>query len=92
MELDNGRSVCRVAHGCMAAALKLSEQFVNAKLVEDVLQIGVKVLKAGGGVVDKETVKESVESVVGGEEESLGTRKRAKKYQAKARATIEEGG
>ena len=46
----------------------------------------------GGGVVDKETVKESVESVMGGEEESLETRKRAKKYQAKARAAIEEGG
>ena len=75
----------------MAAWPLHSEQFVNEKLVVDVLRIGVRVLKAAGDIVDKETVRKSVESLMEGGEESLERRRRAKEYQANARAAMEEG-
>ncbi|ONK70599.1 uncharacterized protein A4U43_C05F35430 [Asparagus officinalis] len=76
----------------MAAWPLQSEQFINEKMVVEVLEIGVKVLRAVGDVVDEEIVRKSVELLMGGEQQSLEMRMRAKEYQAKARAVMEKGG
>ncbi|XP_021821628.1 UDP-glycosyltransferase 73C6-like [Prunus avium] len=78
-----------------------SEQFLNEKLVEQILKIAVRVgveypMKWGeeekiGVLVKKENVKEAIEKLMDGEE-SQGKRERAKKFGKMARRAVEEGG
>ncbi|KAG1341889.1 Scopoletin glucosyltransferase [Cocos nucifera] len=71
------------------------EQFVNEKLLTEVVGIGVRVRRGGGGrswVVTREEVAAAVAAVMGGGEEAEGRRRRAMEYAVAARAAVEEGG
>lgn len=82
-----------VSAGLPMAAWPLhSEQFINMKLLVEVLGIGEKLLTVGGTLVDAETVRKSVESLISGGPESSDRRKKAEEYKAKARAAVVEGG
>ena len=78
-----------------------TDQFLNQKMVVDVLGIGVsvgitepllyqKVEKEI--VVGRNVVEEAVRSVMGGGEEAKGRRRRARALAVKARAAMKEGG
>ncbi|PQQ19772.1 UDP-glycosyltransferase 73C6-like [Prunus yedoensis var. nudiflora] len=77
-----------------------SEQFLNEKLVEQILKIAVRVgveypMKGGGEdwvLVKKQNVKEAIEKLMDIGEESQGRRERAKKFGEMARRAEEEGG
>ncbi|KAJ1442501.1 UDP-glycosyltransferase family, conserved site [Sesbania bispinosa] len=77
-----------------------SEQFFNEKLLVDVLRIGVPVgakewknLKEfGDEVVKREAIGKAIASLMGGGEESLEIRKRAKALSDAAKKAIQVGG
>lgn len=85
-----------VAAGVPMVTWPLSyEQFVNEKLLTEVVEIGVGVRREGGGgsrVVRGQEVAAAVAAVMGGGEEAEGRRRRAREYAAVARAAVEEGG
>ncbi|PKU72968.1 UDP-glycosyltransferase 73C4-like [Dendrobium catenatum] len=86
----------------MATWPRFGDQFVNERLVVDVLRIGVAVgakvpifyadEMSGKGLVKGEEVRKVVEKVMQGGEEGEERRKRAKELAEKARKAMEEGG
>ncbi|GJN00362.1 hypothetical protein PR202_ga17787 [Eleusine coracana subsp. coracana] len=78
-----------------------TDQFLNAKLAVEVLQIGVGVgvtepvmyqMARREIVVGREVVEAAVRSVMDGGEEGEERRRRARTLAAKARAAVQEGG
>ncbi|XP_062004684.1 UDP-glycosyltransferase 73C12-like [Rosa rugosa] len=78
-----------------------ADQFLNEKLVEQILKIAVRVgveypMKWGeeekiGVLVKKKNVKEAIDKLMDGEE-SQGRRERAKKFAKMGKRAVEEGG
>ncbi|KAJ4771322.1 Glycosyltransferase [Rhynchospora pubera] len=75
------------------------DQSFNEKLVVDILQVGAAVgAKVGGPyfenqqLIEVETIKSVIESVVGEGVEGEAMRKRAKVLKEKAKAAVQEGG
>ncbi|XP_038972453.1 scopoletin glucosyltransferase-like [Phoenix dactylifera] len=77
------------------------EQFINQRLITDVLKIGVRVPGVGGNmllmgwkndVVKAQEVAGALERVMGKGEEAEGMRRRAREFGKKARLAMEEGG
>ncbi|XP_020256276.1 scopoletin glucosyltransferase-like [Asparagus officinalis] len=66
------------------------EQFVNEKLVAQVLDIGVSIEREGKKVVKAKEIAKAVKNVMGEGEEAEERRMRARKYAVKARAAMEE--
>ncbi|KAJ4847074.1 hypothetical protein Tsubulata_044155, partial [Turnera subulata] len=77
-----------------------AEQFISEKLITDVLKIGVK---AGNmewvsweteprAAVGRDKVETAVKRLMGGEEEALGMRRRARELGEKAKRAVEKGG
>lgn len=78
---------------------QFAEQFLNERLLVDVLRVGVSVgAKVCSGEEEKRTLvkgevlAKAVNEVMGGGEEADGRRKRAMEAAAAARAAMEEGG
>ncbi|KAJ6847156.1 scopoletin glucosyltransferase-like [Iris pallida] len=69
------------------------EQFVNEKLICQVLGVGVGVERGeAGAVVRKEAVAKAVAEAMGGGREGERRREKAREYAAMAAAAVEEGG
>ncbi|KAF0915823.1 hypothetical protein E2562_039124 [Oryza meyeriana var. granulata] len=75
----------------MVAVPQLSDQPTNAKYVEDVWRVGVRVRPDGEGVVRKEEVERRVREVMEGEK-SKEYMRNAASWSAKARSAMSEGG
>lgn len=77
-----------------------SEQFLNEKLVTQVLKIGVEVgaqdwslwVDAGKKVMRREKIETAVRRVMDGGDEAMEMRKKAKELGEKARNAVKEGG
>lgn len=77
-----------------------AEQFYNEKLVTDVLGIGVQVgskewisfKSEKKGLVEREKVEVAVKRLMGGGDEVVGIRKRAKELAGKAKKAVQVGG
>ncbi|KAF7115069.1 hypothetical protein RHSIM_RhsimUnG0068300 [Rhododendron simsii] len=80
-----------------------AEQFINEKLVEVVLEIGVSVGarsavelfeddKCAAVAVEREAVRKAVDEVMAGGAEAKERRKRAREYGEMAKKAVEEGG
>ena len=79
-----------------------SEQFLNERLMVEILGIGVRILNVAEmrtldaelkGVVKGEVIRDAVDRLMGGgDEEVRAMRANAKKYQELARSAMEEGG
>ncbi|KAL6903475.1 hypothetical protein ACP4OV_004288 [Aristida adscensionis] len=101
-----GSTLESVAAGVpMAAWPFTAEQFLNEKLIVDVLGVGVSVgatkptegvLTGGGGEakadVGTEQVRKAVEKLMDGGAEGEGRRRKMQELKAKARAALEHGG
>ena len=72
----------------MVAFPQWSDQKTNAKLIEDVWKIGVRVENDGDGIVEKEEIRKCVEEVMGSGE----LRRNAEKWKGLAREAAKEGG
>lgn len=72
----------------MVAVPQWSDQPTNAKYIQDVWRVGVRVRQDGEGVVRKEEVERCVKEVMDGE----GYRKRAAAWRAKANKAMSQGG
>lgn len=72
----------------MVAFPQWSDQKTNAKLIEDVWKIGVRVENDGDGIVEKEEIRKCVEEVMGSGE----LRMNVKKWKGLAREAAKEGG
>ncbi|KAJ4806701.1 Glycosyltransferase [Rhynchospora pubera] len=77
----------------------IADQFLNEKLVVDILQVGATVgAKVGGPyfenqpLIEAETIKSVIERVVGEGMEGEAMRKRAEVLKEKAKAAVQEGG
>ncbi|XP_078179459.1 scopoletin glucosyltransferase-like [Carex rostrata] len=70
-----------------------AEQFFNEKLIVEMLQVGAAIgVKDSQQLIETETIKNVIESVVGAGVESEATRKRAKELKERAKAAVQEGG
>lgn len=76
------------------------DQFVNQKLVVEILQIGVEVgsrpakwgVKNSGMLVKREEVEKAVTKLMGGGEDGEARRKRSRELGEKAKRAMEGGG
>jgi pathogen-inducible salicylic acid glucosyltransferase len=75
----------------MVAMPQWSDQPTNAKYIEDVWRVGVKLQPDGKGVVRKEEVERCVREVMEGES-SEEYRKNATGWSQKAKKAMSEGG
>ncbi|KAL2924128.1 Crocetin glucosyltransferase chloroplastic [Bienertia sinuspersici] len=72
---------------------QISDQPTNAKLVEEVWQVGIRAKKnEEGAIVDREEVRQCVEIIFGEEEVGQEIRKNTKKWMKLALEAIMEGG
>ena len=69
-----------------------SDQGTNAKLIEEVWKIGVRVNPNEKGIVGSEEMKRCLELVMGGKENGEEMRRNAKKWKDLAREAAKEGG
>jgi UDP:flavonoid glycosyltransferase YjiC (YdhE family) len=75
----------------MVAMPQWSDQPTNAKYIEDVWRVGVRVRPDEEGVVRKEEVERCVREVMDGER-SMEYRENAAGWKEKARRAVSEGG
>ncbi|KAK7247041.1 hypothetical protein RIF29_41917 [Crotalaria pallida] len=71
-----------------------SDQMTNAKLIEDVWKVGVRVdhEKSEEGIVEGEEIRKCLEVVMGGGERGDELRRNARKWKGLAREAVKEGG
>ncbi|KAK9101505.1 hypothetical protein Scep_024935 [Stephania cephalantha] len=69
-----------------------ADQWTNAKLIEDVWEIGVRVQRAEDELVESEEIKRCVEMVMGEGKRGQEIRRNAKKWRDLARKTVEGNG
>ncbi|KAK1264547.1 UDP-glycosyltransferase 73B4 [Acorus gramineus] len=70
-----------------------AEQFLNEKLVVDVLRVGMRVgVERPGGLVEGEAIEKALEEVMEGGEEGVLRRMRARELGEMARMAVEVGG
>nr|UHH90494.1 UDP-glycosyltransferase [Nicotiana benthamiana] len=69
-----------------------TDQGTNAKLIEDVWKIGVRLKKNEDGVVESEEIKRCIEMVMNGGEKGEEMRRNAQKWKELAREAVKEGG
>ncbi|KAL5542737.1 hypothetical protein UlMin_010447 [Ulmus minor] len=68
------------------------DQITNAKLIEDVWKIGVRVQANKDGVADGDEIKRCLELVTGEEEKGVETRRNTEKWKNLAREAAKKGG
>nr|GMD70242.1 crocetin glucosyltransferase, chloroplastic-like [Ipomoea batatas] len=88
-----GKIVRCLASGVPLVACPLwNDQFSNAKLIQDVWKMGVRVSGNEEGVVTADEYKRCIECVMGGGEKGEELRKNAKKWKDLAKAAMKEDG
>ncbi|KAL5575138.1 hypothetical protein UlMin_016837 [Ulmus minor] len=76
----------------MVAFPQRLDQITNAKLIEDVWKIGVRVKANKDGVAGGDEIKRCLELVTGEEEKGVELRRNAQKWKSSAREAVKEGG
>ncbi|MED6163936.1 UDP-glycosyltransferase [Stylosanthes scabra] len=76
----------------MATWPLFSDQFLNEKLIMQILGVGVKVGEKTGALVKKEKVEGAIETLMGDSSESETRRKRVSELAQMARKAVENGG
>ncbi|KAL5542738.1 hypothetical protein UlMin_010448 [Ulmus minor] len=76
----------------MVAFPQWLDQITNAKLIEDVWKIGVRVKANKDGVAEGNEIKRCLDLVTGEEEKGVEIRRNAEKWKSLAREAVKEGG
>ncbi|KAL0403678.1 UNVERIFIED_CONTAM: UDP-glycosyltransferase 75C1 [Sesamum radiatum] len=76
----------------MVAFPHWTDQCTNAKLIEDVWRIGVRVREDEEGLVESGEIRRCIEEVMDGGEKSIELREKAEKWKGLAREAVEENG
>ncbi|KAL5542743.1 hypothetical protein UlMin_010453 [Ulmus minor] len=76
----------------MVAFPQWLDQITNAKLIEDVWKIGVRVKANKDGVAEGDEIKRCLDLVTGEEEKGVEIRRNAEKWKSLAREAVEESG
>ncbi|CAL5413942.1 unnamed protein product [Camellia sinensis] len=88
----NSSLECLVFGVPMVCFPQSSDQPTNAKLIEDVFKIGVRVTVNEDGIVEGDEIKRCIEVVMGGGEKGEEMNKNAKKWRDLAMEAASEGG
>ncbi|KAL2343495.1 hypothetical protein Fmac_004780 [Flemingia macrophylla] len=90
LELHHGRTCLRVP---MVAFPQFTDQMTNAKLIEDVWKVGVRVEdEDDDGIVEGKEIKRCMEVVMGNGDKGNELRRNAEKWKVEAREAAIEGG